>query len=134
MSAKATTDATESPNAIQQLASDVTTLIQHEIELAKAELAEKVKSAGIGAGMLSASAVAGLLTLVSLTAFVAVLLALVIPPWAAVLAVTVLWGVVTVVLALLGKGKVDAAGPFLPERTIENLKKDMAQARRRVKP
>jgi|HubBroStandDraft_6_1064221.scaffolds.fasta_scaffold993499_1 uncharacterized membrane protein YqjE len=133
MGAKATTDSSaESTNAIQQLASDITTLIQQEIELAKAELAEKVKSAGIGAGMLSASAVTGLLTLGCLTALMVLLLSLVIPAWAAVLAVTALWGAVTVFLALLGKDKVAAAAPFVPERTIENFKEDMASARRRA--
>ena len=123
----------ESPRSLGQLASDIATLVRREVELAKAEMMEKAKSAGIGAGMLSASAVTGLLTLGSLTALFIVALSLVLPPWAAVLIVTVLWGTATATLALLGKRKVADAGPFVPEQTIENVKEDMAFARRGVK-
>lgn len=123
----------ESPDSLGQLASDIGTLIRQELELAKTEMAEKAKSAGIGAGMLSASAVTALLTLVSITALVIVLLALVLPVWAAVLIVTVLWGAATAVLALMGKRKVQDAAPFVPQQTIENVKEDVAWARRGVK-
>jgi len=57
-------------------------------------------------------------------------LALVVPPWAAVLIVTVLWAAATVTLALLGKRKVQDAGSLVPEQTIENIKEDVAWARR----
>ncbi|MBV9719339.1 MAG: phage holin family protein [Candidatus Eremiobacteraeota bacterium] len=123
----------EPTSPLQQLAADITTLIRHEVELAKAELGEKIKSAGIGAGMLSASAITGLLTVGCLTALVALLLSLVIPGWAAVLAITVLWGAVTAVLAMLGKKKVENAAPFVPEQTIENVKEDLEWARQRAK-
>ena len=130
---KATDNSGDSVQSVAQLFTDITTLIRHEIELAKAELAEKIKLAGVGAGMLSASAVTGLITLGCLTALAALLMALVIPPWAAVLAVTALWGGVTATLAVLGKRKVEAASPFVPEQTIENVKEDVEWARRRVK-
>lgn len=121
------------PNFIQQVVQEVTTEIRREIHIAKDELAEKAKSAGIGAGMMSASALTGLLTLGCLTTLIAVALSLVIPAWAAVLAVTVVWGAVTACLAFFGKKKVEEATPFLPERAIENVKKDVARVRRRAK-
>ena len=123
----------ESAASLQQLAGDIATLIRHEIELAKAELGEKLKTAGVGAGMLSASAIGGLITLACLTALVAVLLTLVLPAWVAVLIVTVVWAAATAALALAGKKKVQDAGPFVPEQTIANVKEDMEWARRRAK-
>ena len=83
--------------------------------------------------MLSASALTALLTLGSLTVLLMVVLALIIPLWAAVLLVTLLWGATTAALAWLGKRKVDDAAPFVPEQTIENVKEDVAWARRRAK-
>lgn len=126
-------DRSESAASIKELAGDLGTLIRHEVELAKAELGEKLRSAGVGAGMLSASAVSGLITLTCLTALVAVALSLLLPAWLAVLIVTLLWGATTAVLALIGKRKVQDASPFVPEQTIANVKEDMEWARRRAK-
>ncbi len=123
----------ESAASLKELAGDLATLIRHEVDLAKAELGEKLKSAGVGAGMLSASAVSGLITLTCLTALVAVALSLLLPAWLAVLIVTLLWGATTAVLALIGKRKVQDASPFVPEQTIANVKEDMEWARRRAK-
>ena len=122
------------PSSVAQLASDIASLVRHELQLAKAEMAEKAKSAGIGAGMLSASAVAALLTLGSLTALVMVGLAQLLPLWLSVLIVTLLWAVATATLALLGKRKVEDAVPFVPEQTIENIKEDAAWVRRGNSP
>ena len=82
-----TTTRQEAPNSLQQLASDIVTLVRQEVELAKTELADKAKAAGLGAGMLSASAVTGLITLACLSALLIIALALVIPLWAAALIV-----------------------------------------------
>jgi hypothetical protein len=118
------------PESPQQFAADVALLIRHELELAKSELAAKAKSAGIGMGMLSASGVTGVVTVGCFTALLIVALSLVIPSWAAVLAITLLWAAITATLALAGKRKVEEATPFVPEQTIENLKEDVAWARR----
>ena len=116
--------------ALKQLAADIGTLVRHELELAKAELASKAKSAGAGAGMLSASAITGLMTMALLTALIIVALAYALPLWLAVLIVMLLCGAVTAALALIGKRKVEAAVPFLPEQTIADVKEDIAWARR----
>ncbi len=115
----------------RQLVADLATLVQHEFDEATWELAGKIKAAGVGAGMVSASAFAGMMSIVCLSALVAVLLSEVIPPWAAVLTISVAWVIATLSLAWLGKKKVQSAAPFLPERTIEHLKEDFASARER---
>ena len=115
----------------QQLIADLGTLVRHELDEAKQELAEKIKSAGLGAGFISASAFAGVMTIVCVTVFIGVLLSYVIPMWAAVLIVTVAWAVAALVLGLIGKEKVEAARPFYPEQTIDNIKSDFEWARTR---
>ena len=120
----------DSSQSLQQLVSDIAILVRHEIELAKNELAKKVKSAGVGAGMLSASALAAIFTLGSLTALIVAALSLALPLWAALAIVTLIWALGTGTLAMLGKRKVEDASPFVPEQTIENIKEDVACARR----
>ena len=126
-------ETTDSSQPLPQLVADLAVLVRHEFELAKQELGEKVKAAGLGAGMLSGAALTGFMTLACLTALLAILLSIVMPSWAAVLIVTVVWGAATAALAVMGKKNVEAASPFIPERTIADLKEDVAWARRRSK-
>ena len=46
---------------VKQLAEQTTALVRQEVELAKAELSEKGKRAGIGAGMFGGAGLVGLL-------------------------------------------------------------------------
>jgi hypothetical protein len=126
---------TQPIGSTRQLVADLATLVRHEFDEATRELAGKLKVAGLGAGMVGASAFAGLATTVCVSALIAVLLCEIMPSWAAVLILSVMWAIATVVLALLGKRKVQAAGSFFPEQTIEHLKEDFALARgRRDRP
>ena len=110
---------------IKQLSNQVSALVRQEVELAKAEAAEKGKKAGLGAGMFGGAGVAGLLMLGSLTAFLILVLALAIPAWASALLVTVLWAAVAGVLALQGRNKLREIGKPVPEKTVETLKEDV---------
>ena len=127
------TDRTEGEGrqSLAQIASDLGVLIRDELQIAKDEMKEKAKSAAVGAGMLSGSALTAIFTLASLTALVVALIALVLPLWAALLIVTVLWAAGTAVLGLMGKKKVEDATPFVPEQAIENIREDVEWARRR---
>jgi uncharacterized membrane protein YqjE len=110
---------------VKTLSQQVSTLVCQEVALAKTELREKGKKAGIGAGLLTGAGVAALLALGSLTAFLILLFDLVMPAWVAALIVTVLWSVVAAALALQGKEKVQAVGKPLPEKTVESVKEDV---------
>jgi uncharacterized membrane protein YqjE len=110
---------------VKQLSNQVSTLVRQEVELAKAEAAEKGKKAGVAAGMLGGAGVAGLLTLGSLTAFLILVLALAIPAWASALLVTALWAAVAGVLALQGRNKLREMGKPVPEKTVETVKEDV---------
>jgi uncharacterized membrane protein YqjE len=113
---------------LKQLSQETTTLVRKEIELAKAEVTEKGKQAGIGAGMFGGAGVAVLLALGSLTAFLIALLATAMEVWAAALIVTVVWALVAAVLAVVGREKVREATPPVPQ-TAETIKEDVEWAK-----
>jgi uncharacterized membrane protein YqjE len=110
---------------IKDLSGQVSRLVRQEVELAKLEMIEKGKKLGVGAGMLGGAAVAALLMLGSLTAFLIIVLALAMPWWAAALIVTAVWGVVATVLALRGRDEIREMGKPVPEQTIETVKEDV---------
>lgn len=114
--------------AVKQLSEDVVILVRKEMELARREMMEKAKAAGLGAGMLSGSAITGLLTLGSLTALLIIAISVALPLWLSALIVTVMWAAVTAVLALAGKNKIQNARPLVPEQTIQNVKEDVEWA------
>lgn len=110
---------------VKDLSAQASRLVRQEVELAKTELAEKGKKAGIGVGMFGGAVVAGLLMLGSLTACLIVALALAMSAWAAALVVTALWGVVAGVLALQGRARWEEMGTPVPEMTVETVKEDV---------
>ena len=104
------------------------TLVRKEIELAEAELQEKGKVAGKGAGMLGGAAVAGLLALGALTAALIALLDKAMATWVAALIVMALWAVVALVLAKSGQKALKSATPPAPQ-TVETVKEDIQWAK-----
>jgi len=118
---------------LRMLSQETTTLVKQELELAKAEVQQKGKQAGVGAGFLGGAGVAGLLALGALTACLILALANVMPDWLAALIVAALWGIVAAVLALRGRDKVKEAAPPVPEQTAETIKEDVEWAKTRMR-
>ena len=114
---------------LKDLSQQTTTLMRQELELAKAEVAQKGKSVGAGAGLFGAAGVAGLATLGAFTAFLILLLDLVLPAWAAAGIVTLLYAIPATILALRGRDKVKEATPLTPEQTVETVKEDIEWAK-----
>ncbi len=108
------------------------TLIRQEAELAKAELSEKGKKVGIGAGMFGGAGLFGLFAFAALTAAFIGAIDLAVPFWAAALIVAAVYGAIAGVLALTGKNKVQAATPPVPEETVESVKEDVAWTKQRA--
>jgi hypothetical protein len=123
-------DARERPigELVKDLSQQTSTLVRKEIELARAELQEKGKVAGKGAGMLAGAAVAGLLALGALTAGLIALLDKAMATWVAALIVMALWAVVAAVLAKAGQGALKRATPPAPQ-TVETVKEDIQWAK-----
>jgi MFS family permease len=114
---------------LKQLSNETTTLVKQELELAKAEMAEKGKQAGTGAGLFGGAGVIGLLAGIALTLTLIYALGTGMQDWLAALIVTVLWAAVAGVLALTGKKKVQEASPVMPEQTVETVKEDVQWAK-----
>ena len=117
---------------LKDLADQTGTLVKQEIALARAELTVKGKEAGRGAGLLAGAAVAALLALGALTAFLIAGLDEFMPTWLAALIVTVLWAVVALVLANSGRAALKQASPPAPQ-TVETVKEDIEWAKTRTR-
>jgi membrane protein len=118
---------------LQQLTEQTTRLAQKEIELAKAEMAVKGRRLGIGAGAFSAAGLLAVLALGALTAAAILALATAVEGWLAALIVAVVYLMIAGVLGLLGRSKVEAATPPVPERATASVKEDIRETREKAK-
>ena len=118
---------------LKQLSEQTTRLVHQELELAKAELTQKGRQAGMGAGMFGAAGALGLAALGALTACFILALNAIMPAWLAALIVAVVYGAVAAFLALRGRDKVKQATPLVPEQTIETVKEDVEWAKTQTK-
>lgn len=118
---------------VRELSEQTTTLVRKEIELAKAELSQKGKVAGEGAGMFGGAAVLGLLALGTLTTMILALLDKAMDLWVAALIVTLVYGAIAAVLALSGRDRVKKGMPPAPEQTVETVKEDVQWAKSRAR-
>jgi uncharacterized membrane protein YqjE len=116
---------------VKDLAGQTSTLVRQEIKLAQAEVTQKGKVAGRGAGLLAGAAVAGLLGLGALTALIVIALDSAIALWLATLIVTVLWLALAAALAMAGKKALQASTPPAPQ-TVETVKEDIQWAKTRT--
>lgn len=118
---------------VRQLSDQTATLVRQELDLAKAELVVKGKQAGLGAGMFGGAGVFGLYAVGALTACVMLALSTAMAGWLAALIVTVVYGAIAGVLALVGRSKVQKGVPPVPERTVESVKEDVEWTKRRAR-
>jgi uncharacterized membrane protein YqjE len=118
---------------LKELSDHTTTLVRQEIELAKAELGEKGKKAGLGAGMFGGAGLFGVFAFAALTTCIIVALDSAMPLWLAALIVAVVYGAIAAVLARQGRNKVQEAGPPVPEQATESVKEDVQWAKTQAK-
>jgi uncharacterized membrane protein YqjE len=113
---------------VKDLANQTSTLVRQEIQLAQAEVTQKGKVAGKGAGMLAGAAVFGLLAMGALTAALIALLDKAMATWVAAAIVMVLWAIVAAALAKAGQTALKRATPPAPQ-TVETVKEDIQWAK-----
>jgi uncharacterized membrane protein YqjE len=118
---------------LKQLSDQTTTLVRQEIDLAKAELGEKGKKAGAGAGMFGGAGLFGFFACAALTTATIAALDTAMPLWAAALIVAAFDAAVAGVLAVTGKNKVEQATPVMPEQALESTKEDVQWAKTQAK-
>lgn len=112
---------------VQHASRQLTELVRGELRLAQAEMKEKGRHYGRGAGMLGGAGVVGFLMLEALVATVIAALALTLPLWAGALIVAAVLGVVAAVLAAAGRKQLAQAAPPAPEQAMAGVKADVAE-------
>jgi hypothetical protein len=114
------------------LTRDVSLLVRQEIDLAKAEMAEKGRTAAPGLGMFGGAGIVALCAAGALTAFFVLVFSVFLPEWAAALMVGAVLAAAAYVLVRQGKERVAEAGKPVPEQTIETVKEDVEWAKTRA--
>ena len=118
---------------VQKASEQISRLVKDEIALAKAELTEKGKHAGIGVGLFGGGGVLALYGVGALFATLIIVLDLWLPLWAAALIITVVLFASAGILALLGKKQVTQAVPPEPSAAIASAKADVDEVKHAIK-
>ena len=115
---------------IGQLTEQISSLVRNEARLAQAEVTQKAKRLGVGAGLFGGAGLFAFFGLAVLVATAVLALALVLPAWLAGLVVAVVLFAVAGVLALVGKKDVAQAAPPVPTQAIAGVQADIAAVKK----
>jgi hypothetical protein len=118
---------------VQDLSRQTSTLIRQEMRLAQAELTEKGRHAGRGAGMFGGAGLVALYGVGALIAAAILGLATVLEAWIAAAAVGVGLLLIAGILALTGKKEIEEATPPKPELAIESVQRDVDTVKARAR-
>jgi hypothetical protein len=110
---------------VQHASQQISQLIRDELALARLELAEKGKHAGLGVGMLSGGGVIAIYGLGAAITAAVLGLAVVLPAWAAALIVAGVLLIIAGVLALVGRTQVRRAVPPVPRDAVRSVRADV---------
>lgn len=111
---------------IGQLTEQLSRLVRDEARLAQAEMTQKAKKLGVGAGLFGGAGLIAFFGLAALITTAILALALVLPAWLAALIVAVVLFAVAGVLAIVGKKDVEKGSPPVPTEAISSVKTDIA--------
>jgi uncharacterized membrane protein YqjE len=117
---------------IGRLSEQVSTLVRDEVRLAQAEVTQKAKRLGVGAGLFGGAGLVAVLGLNALITAAILALANVLPGWLSAIIIAVVLFAVAGVLALLGKRDVQQATPPLPTETIASVQADVETVKQGV--
>jgi hypothetical protein len=115
--------------AVSELAGDTARLVQLEIELAQQELKALLWRNVIAIGLLAAGGVLAFLGLIFI--FDTIVEAVPIRHWISALILAVVFIIVAVVLALVGRSRLKFAPP---EATIQTIKDDLEWVKQQIRP
>ncbi|UAC01195.1 phage holin family protein [Dactylosporangium vinaceum] len=118
-------EAASTAELVKRAAEQISTLVRDELALAKVELVEKGKRAGVGGGLFGAAAVLAWFGVGLLLTLLVVLLDLVWPLWLAVLVVLVVVLAAAGVAALLGRKQLQQAVPPVPQQAVSGVQQDV---------
>jgi Protein of unknown function (DUF1469). len=110
---------------VRLAAEQISRLVRDELQLARAEMTTKARRFGTGAGLFGVAGVIALYGIGVLVAALVLLLALVLPAWAAALIVAVVLFAAAGIMALVGRGEFRRGTPAAPEQTLDSVKADV---------
>lgn len=110
---------------LRDLAEQAGTLVREEIALARTEMLQQARELGVGAGMVGAAGLLGLLSAGSGTAGLVLMLARRPRPWVAALTVGGAYAGGALLLAREGRRRIEAVGMPLPDQAVEELKETL---------
>jgi YihY family inner membrane protein len=117
---------------LRSIAADISTLVSKQIELAKQEIGEMVGARAKAIGVFGAAAVLGLFVIGFLGMAGAEALDLVLPRWAAMLIMAVVFGLLAAAAILAARSSLRSSASK-PELTQESLKEDVQWAKQQLK-
>jgi hypothetical protein len=115
---------------VSHLSDDTVRLVRDEIRLARAEMTQKAKAAGAGAGLFGGAGVFGVYALGALFAAAVIGLSIVLASWAAALIVAGSLFLLAGAAALIAKNEIEKAGPPLPTEAVQGTKEDVDEFKR----
>jgi len=118
---------------VHDLSEQGTRLIHQEVALATAELMQKGANAGFGIGLVGGAGILSLYGLGALTASGILLLSTVLKAWIAAAVIAGGIFMVAAAAARVGKSRLAAAFPPLPEATIETAERDVETLRMSIR-
>lgn len=118
---------------VSDLSEQVSRLVRDELRLARLELTQKGKRAGVGAGLFGAAGMSAFFGGAALVAAVIMLLALVMPGWLAAAIVAAVLFIAAAVFGLTGKKQVKRVGPPVPSETIASVRADIDMVKEKAR-
>lgn len=114
----------------RQVVGGVIGLAKLELQHGRQEVQERLGTTAGAMMFFAAAALFGLLALIAFVTLLVLLLALLLPGWLSALIWLLVFAIIGVVLALIGKRRV--RNP-VPQETIESVKEDIAWAKRLIR-
>ena len=112
------------PQLISRASEQTAQLIRSEMQLARADLQEAARHAGLGIGLFGTAGALALCGVGALVATAILALALILPAWLAALTVTLVLFASAGAVALVGKQQVSAAPPPVQD-SVDSIRQDV---------
>ena len=119
-------------DVLQDIVTNVQTIIRSEVRLARTEITEEISKAGRAAGLMGGGAISALFTIWLLLLTILFALATVMPLWAASLILLVVMAIVTAVLITSGRKRLKTVHTT-PEKTIASVKENVEWVKSQTK-
>jgi hypothetical protein len=118
---------------VAKMSEQTARLVRDEVRLAQAEMAQKGKRVGVGAGLFGVAGVVALLGAGTLVAAAILALALVVASWAAALIVAAALLAIAGPAALAAKKDISQAAPPVPTEAARSAKADIAAVKEGIR-